>query len=220
MIRNIIFDYGAVLVDWNPHHLFDPYFGDPEKTSWFLGNICTMQWNSEVDCGKPMAEAVAQLQALHPEWAKEIDMYFSRWIEMMGGEIPGMYELVSELKENGFGVYGLTNWSSETFCQVRHRYPIFDLMDGMVVSGEEHVIKPDAAIFRILLERYSLEASECLFTDDNPANVTGARAVGLQAVLFESAPQLRKALREMGVTTCLSRNQARPDGLCKSPSCI
>lgn len=194
MINTVIFDFGGVLVDWNPHYLFDPYFGSKEKADWFLKNICTMSWNVEVDGGKPIAQAVAELSAIHPEWGPEIHLYFDRWIEMMGDEISGMQQLMLDLKAKGLRLLGLTNWSSETFCQVRHRYKVFDLLDGMLVSGEEHIVKPSPAIFHRMIEKFSLKADECLFIDDNPANVAGSNAEGLPAILFTGADDLRKRL--------------------------
>ena len=156
MIKNIVFDFGGVLVDWNPHYLYDGYFGSREKADWFLANICTMEWNVQMDGGKPFAQGIAELSAVHPQWSREIQMYFDRWMDMMGEEIPHMRELIQDLKRRGYRIFGLTNWSAETFCQVRHRYGIFDLLEGMTVSGEEHVTKPDQAIYRRLLERFSL----------------------------------------------------------------
>ena len=195
-MKNIVFDYGAVLVDWNPHHLYDKYFGSVEKAEWFLNNICLYSWNIQMDGGKPFAEGVAELQAQYPEWSEAIAIYHTRWIEMMGGEIEGMSSLVQRLKAAGYRVFGLTNWSSETFPLVRDKYPIFSLMEGMVVSGEEHLLKPSAAIYNCLLERYGLRAEESLFVDDNLANVEGARAVGMQGVQFISAEELERALKE------------------------
>lgn len=195
-MKNIVFDFGGVLVDWNPHHLYDKYFGSVEKAEWFLNNICLYSWNIQMDGGKPFAEGVAELQAQYPEWSEAIAIYHTRWIEMMGGEIAGMADIVKRLKEAGYGVYGLTNWSSETFPLVKDKYAIFKQLDGMVVSGEEHLLKPDAAIYKCLLERYNLQAEESLFVDDNLANVEGARAVGMQGVQFKSAEELERTLKE------------------------
>ena len=195
-MKNIVFDFGGVLVDWNPHHLYDKYFGSVEKAEWFLNNICLYSWNIQMDGGKPFAEGVAELQAEYPEWSEAIEIYHTRWIEMMAGEIEGMSSLVKHLKAAGYRVFGLTNWSSETFPLVRDKYPIFSLMEGMVVSGEEHLLKPDAAIYNCLLERYGLRAEESLFIDDNMANVEGARAVGMQGVQFKSAEKLERTLKE------------------------
>ena len=190
MIKNIIFDFGAVLVDWNPHHLYDSYFGDATKSEWFLTEICPYEWNAQCDAGRPIKDITAERVALFPEWEKEIRLYQSDWIKMIGEEIPGMYKLECDLKEAGYRLYGLTNWSLETFDLVRSKR-VFAILDGMVVSGEEHLLKPDAAIFHRLLDRYGLKPEECLFTDDNMPNVIGAQAVGISAVQFTGCAALR-----------------------------
>lgn len=197
MIRNIIFDFGAVLVDWDPHRVYVPYFGDEARAEWFLTEICPYSWNTQADRGRPLAEITQERVDAFPEWEKEIRMYYDRWIEMMGDEIPGMRQLVSDYKSRGFGVYGLTNWSRETFPLVRDRYPVFGLLDGYVVSGEEMTMKPDPELFHILLKRFGLQASECVFVDDVPRNVEGALAVGMHGLLFHDAEQLREDLRRI-----------------------
>lgn len=197
MIRNIIFDFGAVLVDWNPHYVYDPYFGDPEKATWFIENICTAAWNKELDGGKPFSQGVAELSAQYPEWAPEIELYHRNWKKMMGGAIPGMYDLVADLKQAGYGIYGLTNWASETFYTIVNDYPVFSLLDGMVVSGDVRLLKPDAAIFNCLLNKYGLKAEESVFIDDNAENVDGAIAAGLSAIRFTGAAALREELAHL-----------------------
>ena len=199
MIKNVIFDFGAVLVDWNPHYLYDAWFGSPEKASWFLENICTSQWNAQMDGGKPFAQGVAELTALHPEWREEIEMYDSQWERMMGAEIPGMYGILSRLRSRGFRLWGLTNWSSEKFYLINRNYPVFDLLDGMVVSGDVHLLKPSAGIFRALTEKYGLKPEECIFVDDNADNVAGAEAFGISAIRFTGAEALKTELMRRGL---------------------
>ena len=194
MVKNIIFDYGGVLLDWNPHYLYDPYFGDKDKAEWFLTNICTYEWNAQHDNGKPIAEGTAELIAQYPEWEKEIRMYYDDFMKMMGGQIPGMEELVKGLKVKGYRVFGLSNWSVETFALVRPVYPVLDLMEDMVISGVERVMKPDHRIFELALDRFGVKASETVFIDDNPNNVKAANEVGIHGVLFQSKEQLTKAL--------------------------
>ena len=196
MIRNIIFDFGAVLLDWDPRHLYVPYFGDAAKAEWFLTEICPYSWNTEADAGRLTAEMTEERVALFPEWEKEIRMYYGRWIEMMGGQVPGMEALVRDLKKRGYGLYGLTNWSRETFPLVRDRYPVLGLLDGMVVSGEEMTAKPGPGLYRILLERFGLRAEECLFIDDNPVNIAGGEAVGIRGLVFRDAEQVRSDLKK------------------------
>lgn len=197
MIRNILFDFGAVLVDWDPRRLYVPYFGDAAKADRFLTEICPYSWNTQADAGRTTAEITAERIALYPEWEKEIRMYYDRWIEMMGGQIPGMERLVRDCKERGYGVYGLTNWSRETFPLVRGRYPVFGLLDGIVVSGEEMTKKPDPALYRILLERYGLRGEECVFIDDNPQNASGGASLGIRGIVFRDAEQTRGELERM-----------------------
>ena len=197
MIRNIIFDFGAVLVDWDPHHLYVPYFGDAAYAEWFLTEICSYEWNTEADGGRLLSEITEERVAQYPKFEKEIRMYYDRWIEMMGDQIPGMEELIRDLKARGYGVYGLTNWSRETFPLVRDRYPVFGLLDGYVVSGEEMVKKPDLTLYRILLERYGLRGEECVFIDDNPRNAFGGESLGIRGLVFHDAEQVREELVEM-----------------------
>ncbi|MCM1178521.1 MAG: HAD family phosphatase [Clostridium sp.] len=197
MIKNIIFDFGGVLLDWNPHYVFDPYFGNTEKAQWFIDNICTPQWNAALDAGKPFSEGVKELIAVHPEWEKEIRMYHTEWLKMMGGQIEGMYEIVKGLKDNGYRLFGLTNWAAETFALVRDTYPVLSLLEGIVVSGEEKMIKPDPEIYRILLDRYGLKAEECVFIDDTLRNTKAAEALGIKGIHLTSKDQLTKALKEI-----------------------
>ena len=194
MINNIIFDYGGVLLDWNPHYLYDPYFDDKEKAEWFLTHICTYEWNAQHDNGKPVAEGTAELIAQYPEWEKEIRMYYDDFMTMMGGQISGMEELVKDLKSQGYHIFGLSNWSVETFVLVRPVYPVLDLMEDMVISGKERVMKPDHRIFKLALERFGIKASETVFVDDNPNNVKAANEVGIQGVLFQSKDLLLSKL--------------------------
>lgn len=198
MIRNIIFDFGAVLLDWSPEHLYKPYFNDDEKMRHFLTEVCPYSWNATVDAGKSTAEATAERVALFPEWEKEIRMYYGQWEKMMNGEIPGMREVVESLKKKGYGVYGLSNWSAETFVPfVRDKYPVLKLLDGYVVSGFEKVKKPDPRLYRILLDRYGLMADECIFIDDSPDNIAAGEALGIRGIVFSSPVELKERLTEV-----------------------
>ena len=198
-VTTIIFDFGAVLVDWNPHRMLDKYFGSIEKADWFIKNVCTSEWNTEMDGGKPFAQGIAERSAIYPEYAADIQAYYDRWIEMIGGEIPGMREVVAELKAKGYKLYGLTNWSAETFCLVRNEFPVFGLLDGLLVAGEEPLIKQSPEIFQRLVDRFGLTPSECLFIDDNAANVEGSIAFGIPAIRFFGVDSLREDLRERGI---------------------
>ena len=192
-IKNIIFDFGGVLVDWNPHYLFDKYFNDIKESNYFIENVCNSEWNAEMDGGKPFEQAVRERSAMFPQYAEPLKLYQTNWMDTMGEEIPGMYDLIKSLKENGFPViYGLTNWSAETFPTVQKKYRIFSLIDNIVVSGEVKQLKPNPEIFYTLLNKYNLKAEESLFIDDNLKNVEGAKAVGINAYASKTLQNLKR----------------------------
>ena len=165
-IKNVVFDFGGVLVDWNPHHLYDKYFGSEEKATWFLENICLYSWNLQMDKGKPFAEGIAELQAQHPEWSEAIEIYHSRWIEMMGGEVEGTGDVLLRLKAAGYRIYGLSNWSMETFPLVRDQYPIFKELEGIDIYPA-----PAVALSTLIkmVENNTIDKDACIML-----NITGA----------------------------------------------
>lgn len=196
--RHIIFDLGGVLIDWDPRYVYNQVFGTTEETEWFLDNICTMEWNVRQDAGRSLAEATRQLQEKHPDWKNEIQMYYSRWEEMLGGAIEPSVDILQRLKQkNEFNLFALTNWSAETFPVAKQRYAFLSWFQGIVVSGEERCIKPDRKIYQTLFDRYKLDPQACLFIDDNRHNVAGALSVGMPALWFESPVKLESQLKEL-----------------------
>ena len=133
---------------------------------------------------------LAELKLRFPDWKDAIQEYWDNWEKMMGKQIPGMYEKLQSLKEQGYRLYGLTNWSSETFYRIMSDYPIFKLLDGFVVSGDVKMTKPHPEIFHYLLDKYGIRAEESCFVDDQPLNVAGAQAVGIKGIVFSSAEEL------------------------------
>ncbi len=200
-IRNIVFDFGGVLLDWNPRHLYRNYFSDEQQMEYFLANVCTGPWNVELDRGRPFAEAIKELQAENPEYREAIGLFKSRWGEMVKSEIPGTVELLRDLKARGFALYGLTNWSAETLPIAYERFDFFGLFDGIVVSGDEKLIKPDPRIYRVLLDRYGLDARESVFIDDNADNIKAAQELGFEAILFDTPGHVREQLDAL-LTRC------------------
>lgn len=185
MIRDVVFDFGGVLMDWNPRYLYRTYFKNEREMEYFLSHICTDDWNAEQDKGRSFEDGVRLLQEQHPQYAEPIRMFKDKWEYMLKGEFPRSVELLKRLKGERYGIYGLTNWSAETIPLAYSKYDFFQLFDGIVVSGEEKVIKPDPKIYRILLERYKLTAENTLFIDDNPTNIETAEQLGFQTIVFD-----------------------------------
>jgi len=196
----VIFDVGGVLIDWNPRHLYRKLFGgDDAAMERFLADVCTMDWNLRQDAGRPFAEAVADLAALHPEHAALIEAYDSRWEEMVPGPVPGSEAIVRALKARGVPLYALTNFSREKFALTRARFAVLALFDGIVVSAEIGLVKPDPAIYHHLLDCFGLAAGDCVFIDDNAQNVAAAAALGMTAIRFTSAEALARDLAGLGL---------------------
>ena len=193
-ITTVVFDIGNVLVQWDPRHLYRRIFATHDEVEHFLGNVCTSAWNLEIDGGKPFAEAVEELVARFPEHGMEIRAFDGRWNEMVPGLVPGTLALMERLEARGVPLYAITNFSAEKFAESRLRFPFFDRFRGTIVSAHERLLKPERAIFELLLARYRLQAEECLFIDDSADNVAGARAVGMAAHHFKAAVALEKEL--------------------------
>ncbi|MBK7093848.1 MAG: HAD-IA family hydrolase [Saprospiraceae bacterium] len=191
--KNIIFDFGGVLVDWNPRYVYRDYFNTESEMEHFLKNICTDEWNLEQDRGRSMAEGTALLQQQFPEYQALIQVFYDKWEFMLKSDIPANVELLYKLKES-FDLYGLTNWSAETISVAYERFQFFSEFRGIVVSGQEKMAKPDKRIFELLLDRYRIEASETIFIDDNIININVAKELGLNAVHCDSPAGLRQKL--------------------------
>ncbi len=197
-LKNIVFDFGGVLIDWDPRYLYRKVFETEEEMNFFLENICKYEWNLLQDAGRSLAEATRELQEQHPEYKEEIEMYYGRWEEMLGGLFEDNVKLIKPLKEK-YKVYGLTNWSAETLPIARRKYDFFELFDGIVVSGEEKLVKPDPRFYRVLLNRYNLKAKETLLIDDNAENIRAAEKLGFQTVHVTPELNLEETLRKMKV---------------------
>lgn len=199
-IHALIFDFGNVLIKWDPHQVFLKYFSNDTKAiDNFLAEINFSAWNLEQDRGYPFAQGVAELSAQFPQYAQIIRAYDEEWEESITGVIPETVKLLHKLKAAGYSLYGLTNWNVEKFSLVRHKYAFFDLFDDILVSGEVKIAKPDPAIFQLLLQKIDRLPQECLLIDNSVKNVDAARKMGFPAIHFTSPTQLELELHQLGV---------------------
>jgi 2-haloacid dehalogenase len=203
-LRSVIFDLGNVLIGWDPRNLYRKLFaedgaGERAAMERFLAEVCTGQWNLEQDRGRSFADGVAHLLAEHPpELHDFIRAYDERWDEMLSDELAGAVAVLEDLHAAQTPLYALTNWNQDKFTIARKRYAWLACFRGIVVSGEEGLVKPDPALYHVLLERYRLQAEACVFIDDSQPNVEAANALGMRGLLFRSANQLRSELRGLG----------------------
>ena len=204
-IRAVVFDFGGVLFDWSPQHLYRKLITGDEERQWFLENICTQAWNTEQDAGRTLAEGTHSLIAKHPQHEALIRAYYDRWHEMLRGSLADGVAILEDLHEAKVPLFGLTNWSAETFPYARANYPFLKYFRNIVVSGEVKLIKPDPAIYRASLDQVrahlpDIRAEELVFIDDVAENANAASALGWQGIHHVSPEQTRRQLQALGVS--------------------
>jgi len=199
-IKAIVFDFGNVLLTWDPRNIYRHFFpNNPDGMEHFLKEVNFAEWNLQQDKGRPFAEGVAVLSQKFPHYSHLFQAFHDHWIDSVGEPVTGTVNILKRLKQAGYPVYGLSNWSAETFPHARRRHDFFDLFDDMVISGEVRHVKPDPEIYQILLDKIGKSASECLFIDDALPNIQQAQKMGFVVIHFQSPEQLEASLRNLNI---------------------
>lgn len=199
-IKAIIFDYGNVLIEWDPRYVYQNFFpNDPEGMEKFLEEVDFMGWNALQDKGRSFKEGVADLSAKFPQYADLIQAYNENWKDSIGKHFTGTVEIMKELKQKGYPLYGLSNWSAETFPLMSDKFDFFQLLDDMVISGKVGYVKPEPEIYHIMLEKIGKPAEECLFIDDSLPNILQANTMGFKTIQFTSPEKLKDGLTQLGL---------------------
>ena len=201
-IRNVIFDLGGVMINYNPRQFiadmgYDKALGDEVCNAIFFDPV----WG-DMDRGiyTHYTEALPVFIEHHPQLEKEIRAFFHPlWYDVYTLKENTERILYNWVYEKGLNIYILSNYSADGFAYIEKKYPFFRKARGYVVSAYEKCVKPEERIYRILLERFSLKAEECVFIDDLPVNLEGAGAVGINGILFTGPEEAKNALIDMGV---------------------
>lgn len=194
-----MFDLGGVLIDWNPRHLYRKLFGGDEPgMEQFLTTVCTHAWNTQQDAGRSFAEGCASLKAMHPHAGVLIDAWFERYDEMLAGPIQGTVDILSDLRARGVPLYALSNWSSETFPFALKRFEFLRWFNGIMLSGEVGLVKPDARIYDLFLKTFAINPATAIYVDDLKPNVETAAGFGMRGILFTGPAALRADLSRSG----------------------
>ncbi|MFA6408628.1 MAG: HAD family phosphatase [Gammaproteobacteria bacterium] len=199
IFKNVVFDLGGVLIDWNPRYLYRQLIPDEAKMEDFLGRVINEEWSKKEDIGQPLNETIREFSKEYPHEEHLIEAYQKRWPETLGSEIFETVAILKELKQNKINLYALTNWSCETFHHAKSRFAFLEDFLDIVVSGEEKVIKPDPEIYKILLNRNGLKAGETVFIDDRLVNVKGAEDIGMHGLHFTSPENLSLELKKLNL---------------------
>jgi 2-haloacid dehalogenase len=198
-IQAVVFDLGAVLIDWDARYLYRSLLPDDAAVETFLTEVGFAEWNEALDAGDDWDEAVARLSERHPDRATLIEAFRDRWEETVGEPIAPVVDVLRELVAAGIRTFALSNWSRRTFDIARPAFPFLDWFEGLVISGDEGVTKPDPRIYRTLLERYRLEPRSTAFIDDRPRNVEAAERLGMIGIELTDPATLRDTLRGLGL---------------------
>lgn len=196
-ISAVIFDVGNVMVTWEPRAIYEPHFTDKAELDWFMDTVITMDWHKHHDAGRSFEDGVKIRAEAFPDYADLIALYKTDWDNSITGVIEGTIDCMRALKTKGMPLYGLTNFNGPQFARFRRHYDFIDLLDGVVVSGDEGIIKPDPAIYDLILSRYNLIAKETLFIDDSLENVLAAEKQGLIGHHFKGSAPLKQALEKL-----------------------
>ncbi|WP_206951004.1 HAD family hydrolase [Trinickia acidisoli] len=199
----VVFDFGGVLIDWNPDYLYRKLIPDADERRRFLTEVCTMDWVVRQDAGQSIASGTEELVARFPHEAERIRAFYGRWEEMIGGVFAEGVALVDKLEAAGVPLFGLTNWSNETFPYAWEHFPVLRRFRDIVVSGRVKLAKPDPRIYAetgARIERHvpGIAPNEIVFIDDNPKNTDAAAAAGWHGVHHTSAEATEAKLRALG----------------------
>jgi len=194
-MNTVLFDIGRVLLDWDPRYYYARHFPDDAAAlERFVTTVVGTEWIRSVDAGKAIDVAIEERSREFPQHAHLVRAWKAGWPDMVRGEIAGTVAILDELRSRGRRVAALSNFSADAWPWATARFPFLAWFDGVVISGEVGVAKPDPAIYRIAIERLALDPARTLFVDDMPVNVAAARACGIEAVVFEGPEKLRRDL--------------------------
>ena len=199
MKKAIVFDFGMVLIDWSPYNLYRKLLPSDEAIREFLEEIKFSEFNSKLDAGYPFAQISEEVYLKYPHRRELTEAFFTRWTECSGEAMPDTVAIMRELKKSGYPVYGLSNWSVESFSWVKDRYDFLQELDDYLLSGMVGQAKPGEEIFHTFLDRIGRKAEDCVFIDDAPANIETAKKLGFTGILFKSAEQLRSDLQGIAI---------------------
>jgi len=191
-----LFDLGGVFFDWDPNHFYKNVFENIEEREFFLAEVCNDQWNVQQDAGRSIAEAELELIPKFPHYEKEIKMYYKNHRKMIRGVFEESVDILKKLKDKNYDCYVLSNWSAETFAGMIDDYTFLKLFDGLLISGEDKLIKPDHAIYQLARDRFNLNPEETVFIDDKRENIEAAKGLDFKTIHLTDPKNIEKEINQ------------------------
>lgn len=200
MKKHVVFDLGQVLINWYPERAFAGYFDSDSALRDWMARVDFDGWNRAQDGGRSLADSLVAIREAHGDAAGPLTTYAERFALTISDPVPGGWEIAEALKSAGHRLFAITNWAAHNWPAALETYPrLTTLFEDIVVSGIESQLKPEPEIYLTLTSRNAIAPEDCIFIDDSPRNVEGARAVGMDAIHFTGAPALREALARRGI---------------------
>jgi putative hydrolase of the HAD superfamily len=193
-IRNVIFDFGGVLVEWRPNEIIEAFYDEPELRDAVRTDV--FQHDDWVALDRGTLDELTAVQRFATRMARpeaEMRALFAHVRESLT-PIESTVALLGELSERGYTLYGLSNMSEPLFAHLQSRHDFFGLFDGIVVSAAVKLVKPDPAIYEHLRDHFAIDFAESVFIDDLPRNIESARRLGLAGIQFRNPAQVRQEL--------------------------
>ena len=187
-----LFDLGGVFFDWSPKYFYQNIFSSNVDMDFFLSNICNQEWNNKQDQGRSIQKAVNELVNKHPDFSDQIAMYYKNHRKMIKGLFQPSIDILLHLKKYNFECYVLSNWSSETFKGMVEEYAFLKKFDGIIISGNEKLVKPDYKIFELAISRFNLIPKETVFIDDKKENIESAKKLNFHTIHLIEPKNIRK----------------------------
>ena len=189
-----LFDLGGVFFDWDPKYFFKDIILDPKELEFFLTHVCNNAWNIQQDAGRTIDEAENEIILKFPNYKKQIKMYYSNHRRMIKGVFLDSIEVLNQLKSANYYCYVLSNWSAETFKGMKDEYAFLNQFDGMIISGEDKLIKPNSAIYQLAINRFDLDPETTVFIDDKLENVQAAKKNGFKIIHLIDPTKIKKEI--------------------------
>ena len=191
-----LFDLGGIFFDWNPKHYYQSYFSSTDEMNFFLTKVCSDEWNVQQDRGRLIKDAEYELINKFPQYAKEIKMYYANHRNMIKTTFQDSVELLFDLKSKNFLCYVLSNWSAETFIGMKDDYPFLNKFDGLLLSGDVKLVKPEIAIYELAISRFKLIPKETIFIDDKLENIKIAEYLNFKTVHLVDPNKIKAELKK------------------------
>lgn len=197
--NTVIFDLFQVLVSFNPAIFYKRFIPDEARYNDFMKTVITPEFDRLKDILPDLKQVEEAMIAKYPDFAPEIKAYPDNEADMVEREISGTLDIVQDLKNKGIKLYLLSNINADTIKWAKKVFHFWDLFDGLILSGEVNMAKPDIEIFRYLLHKYKIKPEQAVFVDDNPANINAAKQAGIDGITFTSPAELKEELHSFGL---------------------